>query len=307
MYNKLFAKIVTSSIWLQPDATRLVWLTLIALMDEEGVVQMACLENLAHVARVTVPQAKAAVNHLEGPDPNSSDPENEGRRIERFPGGWIVLNADKYRRLATREMAKVATRERVRRFRERKRSHNGTVTDRNVSVTTSEADTDTETAPPPPPPVARAITETTVKTQDNTAAAAAAQEIHRTNTDESNGKPLSKKARGMETVAIKLAVSSGNVLKLIEAFRGNLSNGRDAEWLRDTDGMAIGSILLIMAWKRWQKDPVREPSGFRTAHDTWKKFQPETRRHFAATLLPEYGLSLPAELDREPSSAPALR
>jgi hypothetical protein len=75
---------------------------------------------------------------------DSSDPENDGRRIERVPGGWIVLNARKYRDLVTREEK---THIRVDRYRERNvavRKSNPKVTHPNDSVTQSEADTETE-------------------------------------------------------------------------------------------------------------------------------------------------------------------
>jgi hypothetical protein len=84
-------------------------------------------------------KAKEAVAILD-----SSDPENDGRRIERVPGGWIVLNARKYRDLVTREEK---TRIRVARYRERNvavRKSNPKVTHPNDSVTQSKADTETK-------------------------------------------------------------------------------------------------------------------------------------------------------------------
>lgn len=138
MYNKLFTKILDSSIWMEDTPTRLVWITFLAVMDEEGMCQFASVANLAHRARLTVAEAEAAVKCLEGEDAHSSDPEFEGRRIEHVPGGWIVLNADKYRKLVTREVARERTRERVARFREKKRAEthgNGRVAVSNAPVT----------------------------------------------------------------------------------------------------------------------------------------------------------------------------
>lgn len=146
MYNKLFEKILDSSIWLEPTATRIVWLTFIAVMDDMGFVQFASVANVAHRARVTVDEAQAAVTCLESPDQNSSDPEHEGRRVERVPGGWMVLNAGKHREIVTREVQRTQTRERVRRFRERVRQDvtlgNGERQDGNGDVTPSEAETE---------------------------------------------------------------------------------------------------------------------------------------------------------------------
>jgi hypothetical protein len=143
MYNKIFTKILDSSVWLEPTATRIVWITMIAAMDETGFCQFAAVGNVAGRARVTEEEARIAIHALESPDPESSDESNEGRRIERVPGGWIVLNAPKYRAIVTRVNAQERTRERVRRFRERQ-SGNADVTEANVCVTPSEAEAYTE-------------------------------------------------------------------------------------------------------------------------------------------------------------------
>jgi len=131
MYNKLFSKILDSSIWLEPDSTRIVWMTLLASMDEDGFCAYACAANVANRAIVPIDKAEQALKTLESPDPNSADPGNEGRRIERVPGGWMVLNAPKYRELATREKIRESNRNRAQAFRDRKR--NGSVTPRNNS------------------------------------------------------------------------------------------------------------------------------------------------------------------------------
>lgn len=145
MYNKLFTKILDSSIWLEPTATRIVWLTMLAAMDESGFVQFASVPNLAHRARLTIPETEEAVKCLEAPDTNSSDPEHEGRRVERVPGGWMILNAGKYRAMVNRAVIQEQTRERVRKHREKK-AGNAKVTKCNDEVTPSEADTDTHSA-----------------------------------------------------------------------------------------------------------------------------------------------------------------
>ncbi len=147
MYNKIFTKILDSSIWMEPTPTRIVWLTFIAAMDETGFVQFASVANVAHRAVVPLLEAENAILTLEAPDPNSSDPENDGRRIERVPGGWIVLNAVKYRELVTRTVIQEQTRKRVERHRERQKETNtcnAPVTACNENVTPSEADSESE-------------------------------------------------------------------------------------------------------------------------------------------------------------------
>jgi hypothetical protein len=122
MYNKLFGKILDSSIWLEDHATIRVWITLLASMDEDGFCQYAALGNLANRASVTLEEAQHAVGTLEGPDPDSNDPDNEGRRIERVQGGWVVLNAVKYREMVTRQVIKEGNRLRMQKFRASKKS-----------------------------------------------------------------------------------------------------------------------------------------------------------------------------------------
>jgi len=150
MYNKLFTKILDSSIWLESITTRIVWLTMIAAMDEQGFVQFASVPNLALRARVPLSACEKAVVCLESPDDKSADPDHEGRRIERVPGGWMVLNAAKYRDLVTRAVVQAQTRERVARHRARKGSnapvtyHIVTPQGCNAPVTPSEADTESK-------------------------------------------------------------------------------------------------------------------------------------------------------------------
>lgn len=125
MYNKLFTKILDSSIWLEATETRIVWITLLAAMDEDGYAHFSAMENLASRARVTIEQAGKAVACLLAPDPNSGNPDHEGRRIERVPGGFIILNAEKHRGILNRVIAREQTRIRVERHRNNDKSGNG--------------------------------------------------------------------------------------------------------------------------------------------------------------------------------------
>ena len=96
---------------------------------------------------MTGEEAESAIACLENPDANSSDPDNEGRRIERVPGGWLVLNAEKHRAMVTRAVIQEQTRLRVQRHREGlKRKRNARVTrsqKANASVTPSETGSET--------------------------------------------------------------------------------------------------------------------------------------------------------------------
>jgi hypothetical protein len=131
MYNKLFLKILDSSIWLEPTTTRICWITLLAAMDEHGYAHFSAIQNLAERARVTLEEAQAAVDCFLAPDPNSGDPDNEGRRVERVPGGFMILNAGKHRETLNRVVALEQNRLRVKRFRERQ---SGTVSEPEASA-----------------------------------------------------------------------------------------------------------------------------------------------------------------------------
>lgn len=134
MYSKLFTKILDSSIWLESHATRIVWITLLAAMDEDGMCQFASIVNLARRAIVTPEEAHQAVSILEAPDLYSSDPDNEGRRLERVPGGWIVLNAVKYKEIVSGHESRRLGRERAQRYRDKKAGVTSKCDDPNSSV-----------------------------------------------------------------------------------------------------------------------------------------------------------------------------
>jgi hypothetical protein len=142
MYNKLFTKILDSSIWLAPDPHRLVWITMLAAMDQDGNCLFASVANVAARARVTREDAAAAIAAFEGPDPDSGDPENEGRRIERFDGGWHILNAHKYRAMVSQAVVREQTRLRVAAHRKRMaEAGNAPVTPKAGEVTQRNGDT----------------------------------------------------------------------------------------------------------------------------------------------------------------------
>src|SRR6185436_6217407 len=122
MYNKLFTQILDSSIWLETHPTRIVWMTLLAAMDETGFARFAAPENLATRARVTMEEVQAAIKCLESPDEKSPGQEDEGRRIERVPGGWVVRNAIKYKKIANRAAIQEQTRLRTIKYREQLRA-----------------------------------------------------------------------------------------------------------------------------------------------------------------------------------------
>lgn len=95
-YAKVFSSILTSTIWGESHATRIVWLAMLASADAHGVVE-GSVPGFAHAARVTREEMEKALAKLMAPDPDSRSKEFEGRRIEAIDGGWRILNHAKYR------------------------------------------------------------------------------------------------------------------------------------------------------------------------------------------------------------------
>jgi hypothetical protein len=118
----------------------LVWITFLAVMDEDGFVALSAAGNVALRARVSHEDAEVAIRTLEAPDRVDPAQEHDGRRIERVPYGWLVLNSAKYRDIIKRENAREQTRARVAKFRakSKRKKCNAPVTVDNEKVTLSD-------------------------------------------------------------------------------------------------------------------------------------------------------------------------
>lgn len=108
-FTKLFSSITESTIWCEPDRTRLVWICMLAMADKNGRV-WASVPGLANRARVPLVDAEIALAAFLAPDPYSRTPDNEGRRIEPIDGGWRLLNHEKYRSIRDDESIKESKR-----------------------------------------------------------------------------------------------------------------------------------------------------------------------------------------------------
>lgn len=96
---------------------------MVAVANEEGDVHCAGVTNLARMCNLPLDCVEDSLKRLAGPDPHSSNPDNEGRRIEVFPWGYRLLNKKSYNELNNRERQREQTRERVRKYRETKKSN----------------------------------------------------------------------------------------------------------------------------------------------------------------------------------------
>jgi hypothetical protein len=150
-YTKLFASIITSTLWSEDDRTRIVWITLMACADKNGEFQ-GSIPGLARIAGVPVEDCRNAIAKFLSPDPDSRTKDDEGRRIEEIPGGWALLNYRKYRDMASDEDRKRAAAERQQRVRDRKsrnshaesRTSHAPVTGESLQKSQAEAEAEAE-------------------------------------------------------------------------------------------------------------------------------------------------------------------
>lgn len=134
MYGRIFEGFWDSSLCQKESyATRLAFAFMFTVMDEDGYVHCPNAQVLARRANITVEEAGEAIRALSSPDPDSSNPANEGRRIEVVAGGFLVLNAQYYRGIKNREMQREKNRERVAKWRKTKKCNAVSVTS-NASV-----------------------------------------------------------------------------------------------------------------------------------------------------------------------------
>jgi len=134
------------------------------MMDEDGVVRMGSISALARRANVSDSGARSALKFLEGPDPDATDQEDLGVRLERITGGWLVIKGEQYRNMKTRqdirEQNRLRQAKRRARLRENQMEFNGCderdkrdshAESRDVtkSHTSEQIRTDSKNTPPP--------------------------------------------------------------------------------------------------------------------------------------------------------------
>jgi len=96
-FTLLWGKILLSSIWIKESKeTRIVWITLLALRDQNGIIQSSLI-GLADAAKVSKEECQQALDIFLAPDPDDTSGVEEGRRIRVVPGGWQIVNHDLYR------------------------------------------------------------------------------------------------------------------------------------------------------------------------------------------------------------------
>lgn len=120
-FVKLDCGILDSSLWTETADTRIVFVTLLAMADESGFVHAT---RSAVVRRANLPEASVltALEALSRPDANDRSGVEGGRRIEEIQGGFNVVNYERYRNACNSDVRKANTRERVARYRSKKKA-----------------------------------------------------------------------------------------------------------------------------------------------------------------------------------------
>lgn len=115
-YTKLFADIVTSTIWNEPNDCRVLWITMLAMKERDNIVR-ATVPFLAKASNISLESCEAYLEKFQQPDKYSRSQEHEGRRISSTEGGWLILNGQKYQDKLNGEHRKEQVREAVARHR----------------------------------------------------------------------------------------------------------------------------------------------------------------------------------------------
>lgn len=122
-WSPLWESIVESSIWLEPDHVLRLWVYFLARKDRDGFVPYKSPAVLANTNRLSIDKYNDALRRLLNPDPNSSTPNCDGRRIVEVEGGWVVVNHAKYRDKIREEYRREYQRKKQAEYRKAKSKH----------------------------------------------------------------------------------------------------------------------------------------------------------------------------------------
>lgn len=172
---------MNSSLWTEPDSTRILFITLLAIADRRGVVN-GSRQGISRIANIDHDDLDDAWQHLLSPDPDSSDrlrnPDNEGRRIEEIPGGFKLLNYEFYRGLRNEDDRREQNRQAQDRYVKKHKPQSATISHDqprsarisldeppkpNSAHAEAEAEADADNTPPFPPPLAEGGTPATTR------------------------------------------------------------------------------------------------------------------------------------------------
>lgn len=91
---------------------------------------------------------------------------------------------------------------------------------------------------------------------------------------------LRRRIDGVSDNRVRAAIAADNPMALLGAYGVNLSRD-EGEWIREADGLQVGELAAILAWRRHERDPIREPSGLRQSREAWAALTREQRKAWA--------------------------
>lgn len=101
-YAPIFAKLIYSSIWDEPDYVCKIWITMLAMKGSDHIVPFDAY-GIARAAHKTEAEVIEALKILSKPDKRKLEYQpHEGRRIEKVKDGvgWLILNGQVYEDMA---------------------------------------------------------------------------------------------------------------------------------------------------------------------------------------------------------------
>jgi len=121
-YVKLFQSILKSSLMRLDSDTFKVFIAMLAMAGPDGIVRASILA-ISDDSKVGLPETERALKIFMEPDQYSTNPANEGRRVERVEAGWLILNHAAYRE--RKPLSQQQANARVQRHREKKKEEEG--------------------------------------------------------------------------------------------------------------------------------------------------------------------------------------
>lgn len=122
-FTKLDSGILQSSIMAEPPETFKIFIAILASCGPDGIAKVSST-YLAAACYFPLEVVDSALAALEAPDPRSRSLVDDGRRIRRVDGGYLVVNYEKYRGFSPQEGDPNSPGAlRTRRWREKKQRH----------------------------------------------------------------------------------------------------------------------------------------------------------------------------------------
>lgn len=278
-YTKLFSSITESTVWGEPYATRIVWVTMLAMADASGNVYGA-IPGLARRANVTLNEVETALHSFTSPDPYSRTKDDDGRRIEEIDGGWRLINHGKYGAIRNEDERRAYKREWDRQNRPSGHQRSAQSDDSPTQSDNGPAKPDGPTPPTPTPDISTSL-RSVEGARKRTSAPACPDGVDPQTWADWLALRRAKKAPVTETVLRSAHAEAGKAGLSLEQFlrvwcaRG--SQGLQADWLKPNEragpapsqqqaSKTLSAIQTLQAMKHGNVDPRRDSGRPEQAH-----------------------------------------